>query len=437
MALNAILLAFQVVCFKVDVTPPVGAQMAYGVNKKVDSPIFIRGMIIDDGSARAVIVSCDYIYIWGQAWFDWRKAIADAAGTSEDRVFLHSIHQHDSMRIAPQWNEFTRKSGQETVSDDYCVDTLKKLRESVAAAVNGEWDKVSKLKTAELRLSGLASNRRMLDENSKCFASRVSMCVDSKLCALPAGTIDPILRTIAFTGKDGKIIAALHFYASHPMAAYRREMVSQDVPGVALEYAEKESGNNTFNMYLNGCAGNLTFGKYYLGEKEKSLEILGRRLGEYLVANLKNIEEKPLGKLSFVKADFNFPLNPEITEDAMLKRAENGIDGVPDLKAISRLIIARNRKSWQTCSISRLSIGDEVHMLSLPGEMCVEYQLYAQSIVPEQFLACAAYGNGTYTYIPTAKMFNEGGYEPNMSITTPEIEDNLKKAIYEVLKDIK
>lgn len=431
-----LMITLQIAFFKVDVTPPVGAQMAYGFNKKTDTPIFIRGLIINDGSARAVIVSCDFVYIWGQTWFEWRKAIADSAGTSEDRVFLHSIHQHDSMRVSPQWNEFYRKFGQEAISEDYCRDTLKKLRASVAAAVNGEWHDVSKLMTAERRLSGLAANRRILDENNKWVATRYSMCDNPDLRALPVGTIDPLLRTIAFSGKDGKIIAAMHFYASHPMAAYRREMAGQDVPGVALEYAEKEFGRTTFNIYLNGCGGNVSFGKYHLGSnKEKSLEILGRRLGEGLVANLRNLEEKPLGKLSFVNVNFNFPLNPAITEEILLEQAGKSIDGAPNQKAVSRLIIARNWKEWQTCSISRLSIGNEVSMLSLPGEMCVEYQLYAQSIVPEHFLACAAYGNGTYTYIPTANMFSEGGYEPGWAITTPAIEGNLKEAIYKALKD--
>ncbi|MCC7299940.1 MAG: hypothetical protein IT583_02545 [Verrucomicrobia bacterium] len=437
MSVKTLMVVLQIAFFKVEVTPPIGAQMAYGVNKKIDTPIFIRGIVIDDGYSRTVIASCDFIYIWGQSWFDWRKAIADAAGTSEDRVFLHSIHQHDSMRIAPQWNEFYRKFGKEAVSEEYCRKTMEKLRQAVTAAVNGKWQGVTRLMTAENRLSGLASSRRILDENGKWIASRVSMCNDPKLNDLPVGTIDPLLRTIAFAGEDGKIIAAMHFYTTHPMAAYRREMVSQDVPGVALDYAEKEFGKGVFNMYLTGCGGDITFGKYYLGDKEKSLEVLGGKLGKGIVYNLQKADEKPMGKLSFSSAEFEIPLNPEITEEAMLKRAENGVDGNPDLGGISRLIIVRNWQKWKKCSVSRLSIGTDVHLLSLPSEVCVEYQLYAQSLVPEKFLACAAYGNGTYHYIPTAKMFSEGGYEPNSSITTPEIESRLKQAIYTVLKDIK
>lgn len=428
----------KIALFKVDVTPPLMAQLAYVLNKKIDTPIFIRGLLLDDGSSRAVIISCDFIYIWGQTWFDWRKTAADTALTSEDRVFLHSIHQHDSMRVSPQWNEFTEKFGKLAVDENYCRNTLEKLRQAINSAVNGKWHEVSKIMTSERRLSGLASNRRMVNENGKCFAMRFSMCNDKKLQDLPVGTIDPFLRTIAFSDEDGKIIAALHFYATHPMAAYRREMVSQDVPGVALNYAEKNFDQQLFNLYLTGCGGNITFGKYYyLGDKEKSLDVLGTRLGKGIVDNLKHLEEQPLGKLSFTVAEFDFPLDPAIKEDVMLKKANEALDGNPQLNAISRLIILRNWDKWKKCTVSRLSIGNDVHILSLPGETCVEYQLYAQSLIPEQFLACAAYGNGTYHYIPTAKMFKEGGYEPERgSISTPEVEKRLKTAIAFVLKDL-
>jgi hypothetical protein len=101
------------------------------------------------------------------------------------------------------------------------------------------------------------------------------------------------------------------------------------------------------------------------------------------------------------------------------------------------MIIARNWEKWRKCHISRMSIGDSVHFLSLPAEMCVEYQLYAQSLIPEQFLACAAYGNGTYHYIPTARMYEEGGYEPEYgSISTADVEMPLKCAIAQVLSPL-
>jgi len=426
---------YRVAAFNVDVTPPLGAQMAYDINKNIDTPIFVRGLILDDGISRAVIASCDFIYIWGQAWFEWRRAIAKAAGTSAEKVFLHCIHQHDSMRIAPQWNQLAARIGTVAVDDEYCRTTLQKLTLAVRAAADGKSQRIRRLMTAERRLGWLASNRRIIDKNGNCSAMRFSMCRDPELRALPVGTIDPILRTIAFAGNGGRIMAALHFYASHPMAAYRREMVSRDVPGVALDYTSGKYGPGTMNIYLNGCGGNVTFGKYHLGDKKKSLELLGRRLGKGIVANLEHLEEKPAGKMDFATAVFDYPLAPSITVKSMEKVVKKTFNGnrALYLKAVARLVIARNWNRWRKCALYRLSLGSDIHILSLPGEMCVEYQLYAQSLVPEKFLACAAYGNGTYHYIPTAAMFKEGGYEPGAGITTPAVEARLKNAISEIL----
>jgi hypothetical protein len=429
----------KIASFKLDVTPPVGDWLAYDKNEKIDTSIYIRGVILDDDESRAAIVSCDFLYIWGQTWLDWRKAIAQAAKTSEEHVFLHSIHQHDSVLIVPQWNEFKDKCGRELISEKYCDKTITELCSMIADIVSSDdcWQTVDKIKTAEKRIKGLGSNRRMVDENGKCFAMRWSKCDDVSLRALPAGNFDPLLRTIAFTADDGKIIAALHFYASHPMAAYRRKMVSQDVPGIALDYVAKNSDSETFNIYFTGCGGNVTFGKYNTGTPEDGLNKLGKVLGKGMLTNIHNLEEKESGKLEFATVAFDFPLKSEITEENMLKKMHETDDELQSRYLALRIILARNWSVWRNCTVSRMSIGKDVHFLSLPSEMCVEYQLYAQSLVPEDFLACAAYGNGSYHYIPTAQMYEEGGYEPEFgSIATAEVEKPLKDAIAQVLSKI-
>ena len=428
---------FKIALLKVDVTPPIGAQLAYVINEQIGTPIFIRGLVLDDGQSRAVILASDFIYYWGESWYAWRRAVAEAAGTTEDRVFLHAIHQHDSVRITPEWNALSQRSGVEVVDPDYCRDTLAKLVQEVGKTVSGSWHRVSRLLTAERRVAGLAANRRLVNDQGECFAMRFSMCHDPKLQALPTGVIDPLLRTIAFASDDGTLISAMHFYATHPMAAYQRQRVSQDVPGVALDLADQALEEGSFNLYLTGCGGNVTFGKYNVADPEQALSLLGGRLGAAMVSNLHHLEEQPLGTMTFATATFDYPLDPAITEGAMLARVEAAPPGKPDRGGISRLLIARNWEQWRRCNLYRLSLGPDVHLLSLPGEMCVEYQLYAQTLVPERFLACAAYSNCTYHYIPTAAMFDEGGYEPGASITTPAVESLLKQALKEVLNELR
>ncbi len=400
--------------FVLDVTPPVGARLAYGENRAVDSPIFIRGLLFDDGTMRAAVLACDYLYFWGRTWLEWRRAVAEELGAREEAIFLHSVHQHDSMRMTPpELGDYAGESA-------YIETTLQQLRQSVAQAAAPEsWRQVRTVATAERRISGLASNRRLLDADGRCYAMRFSLCEQPELRALPVGKIDPLLRTIAFTGEDGALLAALHLYASHPMAAYHRNKVSADVPGVALGQAR--AGVDVFQLYLTGCAGNVTFGKYYTGDKEESLDLLGRRLGEGMLANLRHLEERTPVALSLKEASFKFPFNLEITED------------LPEFRQAIRRAIAADLAQWETCSLYRLTLAEGVHLLSLPSEVCVEYQLYAQSLAPEAFVACAAYANGLYHYLPTAAMYEEGGYEPTATDATPEIEPLLKGAIAELL----
>jgi hypothetical protein len=73
--------------------------------------------------------------------------------------------------------------------------------------------------------------------------------------------------------------------------------------------------------------------------------------------------------------------------------------------------------------------------LHLPGEAFIQYQLYAQGLRPEDFIATAAYGELGTGYICTDKAFSEGGYEPTQSFVGPPSEARLKAAIHELLAE--
>jgi hypothetical protein len=83
--------------------------------------------------------------------------------------------------------------------------------------------------------------------------------------------------------------------------------------------------------------------------------------------------------------------------------------------------------------LSRLTLHERVSVLHLPAESFVEYQLYAQQLVREHFLAVAAYGDDGPWYIPLKRSFAEGGYEPSVAFAEPDSEDILKQGIARLL----
>jgi len=420
----------KIAVFKVDVTPPIGEPLAYDPNEKVDTPIYVSGVILDDGKTRAVWVSCDYIYICGESYVTWGEVIAKQAGTVRDNVFLHSVHQHDSIRWAPEYNPREGEKGPLVVSPEYCEKSLNDVAAGIAKAVAGHWQPVGKLLTGETRVGGLAANRRLVDEEGKFAATRYSGKNPPELQAYPVGKIDPILRTVCFENTAGQRIVALHFYATHPMAAYRRKMVSTDVPGRALRHVVENDSSVSLNIYFTGCGGDITFGKYNATADAQSIDRLGTRLGEGMLRNLQRLEEQPLGPLVVNRVVFDVPFDPAIRQGSEYE-GEHGLERCYHLATLDR---------WRQSSVARLSIGPKVHLLSFElAEVFVDYQLYAQSLIPEHFLATAAYGNGVYWYIPTRAAFEEnGGYETShrACVVTPEIDENLRAALRRCFAEI-
>ena len=413
----------KIVTFQVDVTPPIGDPLAYVPNEKVDTPIYVSGVVLDDGKTRAVWVSCDYIYICGESYVTWTKVIAQQAGTITENVFLHSVHQHDSIRWAPEYNPKEGEDGPLVVSPDYCEKSLKDVSDAIAKAVAGPWHLVGRLLTSETRVGGLAANRRLVDENGQFAHTRYSGKNTPELQAWPVGKIDPILRTVCFENTQGDRVVALHFYATHPMAAYMRRMVSTDVPGRALRHVRENDTSVPLNIYFTGCGGDVTFGKYNLTGDAQSIDQLGKRLGEGILRNLQRLEEQPIGPLVIKRVPFEVPF------DATLSPAGE----YTGEHSQERRYLQETVDLWRQSTVARMSIGPKVHFLSFTlAEVFVDYQIYAQSLIPEHFLATAAYGNGVYWYIPTRAAFEEnGGYETSdrACVVTPEIDETLRSAL--------
>ena len=435
--------------FLVDVTPDIGFNLAYRINEKIHSNIYIRGLVIDDGKTRAALVACDFLFIDHVTVSRWKKTIADLLDTSAANVLIHAVHQHDSVSAFASLASLAEKyTGMNNFPDEYFNKITVELADALKQALRS-WRTVDCVAVSEERLQGLASNRRILGNDGKVKDMRWSSSRE-ELKKEPVGLIDPLLRTVAFLDKEDKVLAALHFYATHPQSVVRGQVTS-DVPGAALKYVSEHSCPDTHHIYFTGCGANITFGKYNLADEKKNppderVVRLGEQLGKGIIANLNRLEKKPIGKLEISHDCFEMPLagfilraSNKSLEKKILRKIENTPENEKNpMAAIWPYgIYLELKRNWvKLCKprLSLLRIGNDVNILSMPSETVVEYQLYAQSLIPEKFLACAAYNDGTYMYIPTAAMYREKGYEPNASVTTPAIEKAYKGAIKNILQ---
>ena len=71
-------------------------------------------------------------------------------------------------------------------------------------------------------------------------------------------------------------------------------------------------------------------------------------------------------------------------------------------------------------------------LLGMPGEPFVEYQLRAQALHADRFVAAAGYGDGGPWYVPTAEAYLQGGYEVGVAFCEPDVDLLLMQALQQL-----
>ncbi|MEI8244658.1 MAG: hypothetical protein WCI51_02445 [Lentisphaerota bacterium] len=416
---------FRLATFKVDCTPPTGA--AVGLNFKggaefIRDPLYLRGHIFSGDGGKYVIASMDYCTLLHSAYEQLQAALAEGAGTGVEHTVIHCIHQHDAPLIDFEAAKYIHP--QAHLRFAWFGDIVDKCRQAAAAASNN-FIEITETGFSECRLHGYASNRRMPDKDGR-IQIRLSRGAEQALKDLPVGTIDPMLRTCAFKDIYGGIVATMSFYATHPQVANTGNKFSADAPGEAIRLLEEEIPEAT-HAFFTGAGGNVTAGKYTSADDlEGNILKFGRKLADGIASNINGMKWEPSANIAWRKASFPFPA---VTVDrnkliAMLQK-----DPARAASAAAQLGAADFNPSPEY--VINMLQGGNIRLVFLPGEPFVEYQLYIQSLIPDEFVAVAANCRDDFLYLPLSASFSEtGGYETEYFCrTTPEFEPRFKTAI--------
>ncbi len=422
--------------FSCDVTPAVGSPLEEcdpPVATSVDIPLLAKGVVLSDGKTRYVLCAFDYCELRTGGHDLFRRKIADALNVNELQVELHCIHQHDAplydvnaemlMDLVPSPPHLGDPAFLEAVSDRVASaarDALKRL------------EPCTHVGCGKAKVEKFASNRRVLMPDGS-IGVRYSHCNDPVLIAASEGLIDPWLRTVTLFDGERPIVR-LHYYASHPQSYYGKGHINPDTPGLARERLEKEEG--IAQIYFTGCAGNVAAGKYNDGSHEARLQ-MAERLYQGMKGAIAATRKEKCSEFTRKNSEVRFALRaePDFSETYFGEVLRDPNQPYHQrTKAALGLSWYERLKIRPVVDLSCYQIGP-VTLLHLPGEAFIEYQLYAQSLHPENFIATAAYGELGTGYICTTKAYSEGGYEPTQSFVGPPSEERLKAAIHELLAE--
>lgn len=424
--------------FDVDATPPVGLRMAYdNVVRPADLSLRSRGVVILGAGEPIVLVAVDWIGIGNGAHDAFRKAMAEAAGTSPVRVAVQALHQHD----APQ-ADFTAErllkameiSGYDRFDGDFAREVIARTAAAVAEGI----EKAVPLTHAGFgrgKVEEVASNRRLIGDDGKIRGWRASTTRDAALRAEPEGVIDPFVATLVLWSNDTPV-AVLTSYATHPMSYYRTGVPGPDFPGIA-RLLRTQDLPSALHVYFTGAGGNVAAGKYNDGSQANRVTFAlrlaaGMRAGyDAAVADRHEIGAGDIGWASEpVVLEPRSELNRDELAAAIKANADRGT--MNDADALAYLMRVQ---SGRPIDVTCLRLGD-VRMLHMPGELFVEYQLAAQQMRPDLHVMMAAYGDYGPGYIGTAEAYAQGGYEVEVrsSSVGPQAEEALTAAMQTLLE---
>ena len=163
------------------------------------------GVVLVPGGGELPVVLCtlDWTGLANEAHATMCGAMAEAVGTTPDRVSIHVVHPHNApmactstekLLLDPAVTGAPPQYGEHPLDLAFFDDCVGKARAAAASAVATGLVTITEVATGKAEVSEVASNRRIdIGPNGMINRARSSSCADPEVRALPVGVIDPYL----------------------------------------------------------------------------------------------------------------------------------------------------------------------------------------------------------------------------------------------------
>ncbi len=422
---------------RVDITPPLGAPVdGYFRDrsaKGILDPLELNAIALSDGDNTVVMIAADMLGINTEEIPVIKKLIFDRLGLKPEQIVLSALHQHTSFMFKHQVAH-NLPTGYADVLYAKFGDVAQMAMDDMKEAKISTAEKLTEEPIGFVRRYFLNDGRVATNPGSKLLTLVVGRCAQS----------DNTVRLIRFEREGAKDIALVNF-STHP-DVISGELWSADWPGFTRRFVEADNPDVSC-IFFTGEEGDSNHVDY-LGTKNGGYEH-SRHMGRVVANAVKEMWDKTTphkdGKLysgltsifnrsntsgeekyeeckAFNKARLEGTLgyNPTIEECAFARRVIN---------------IRENMTIYRELPIAVIGIGDIV-IVGLGGEPFTDYGRSMRDAANGKFAMTFCLTNGYQGYLPTAKAFEEGGYEAANSHFTPTLQAETVAAATKLIDQI-
>lgn len=419
----------------VDITPEPGMPMAGYINRAgkaigAHDALKARVTYIDVGGEEVVLAVLDLIRVDDALRSRLASAISKATGVKEGRILIAATHTHSGPEVSTGiWSTQELMVSDREAINEY-LRTLEYLVASASLTAMERSVRVAEVRVGVKEVSGVATNRVSSD-----------------------GVIDKKLTLMSLEYVGGGRLLIIN-YACHPtVLGPDNVLYSGDLAGLTAELTRTYLGADV--IYLNGAAGNVS--TRFSRNKQDFEEALRKAsiLADSAASAYVNSRPIHVGPLHVKSKEMALRLRPPIDESLinklkgeLLKRLEEARRSGASPSVIRSLerdvyavkIAERRNKLLKgvksvKASITASWLGDEVALLTFPGELFVEYQLDLKEAVKPSTLLLAGYANGYVGYVPYPGYSGKGCYEELVSIIDEGEYPRIKEELIKLLTD--
>jgi len=437
---NQILRPWTLNVFSADVTPPLGHPCMGGGIAPAQTIVDLLeaiGFVLRGGTLAqpVVLIAVDWCELRNDAYDRWREVLAHTARTDPQHVLVTSVHQHDTPIADLRAQRLLEQNHRPGSICNLAFHELIVQRVSRALRVSLLKPplRVTHIGIGQAKVEKVASNRRYVLQDGTISYGRNSASHDPRAHEASEGTIDPWLKTLSFWEGEQPLLALSH-YAVHPMSYYGQGGVSADFVGMARRARQKALPDVT-HVYVSGCSGNITAGKYNDGSPD-SRPLLASRIETAMAQSWATTKRFPLEEASFRLVPLRFEPRSDagFAKEALTARLTSDVKPFGQCLAALGLSWRERVDSGQSVDLPILDLGPAVVLL-LPGETYVEYQILAQTLRPNAFVMAIGYGESAPGYIPTALQVGERDSNlRDWCWVAPSAERTLRSAIEQGLR---
>ncbi len=376
------------------------------LSERVVDDLFLRAAALeDDKGQRVIIVSADILSFNMPMNRRIRYWAEKKLGLDAGRIIFNASHTHYGPMLAqhpsrPEWSV-----------DSAYVDFFEQAVMHVIEEVNHDLFDAKITYTPAKAHFGI--NRRYPKDGIIDWGP------------LPEGYYDPDFPVFAVYDTQDNLKSLIYSYACHPTSGgygNSNNYVSADFPGAVAAALKERCGKNIVPMFLQGAGGTIKNANRdrtgFFDANEMSLEEQGRQIADIVLAAAASgsARELRLDLKTSGQIEFGLPYDLETipSKDELLAIVTNAKER-RQVKMWARNLFegmcTNTIPESHPMTVSAVRLCKGLEIVAMSGEITAELGRRIKDALKCPEVVFLGYCNSADTYVPTAEMIAEGGYE--------------------------